>query len=82
MFDGRLENEKCHLGRGFNPRYWSSQWDINDFGVDAAVSQQGNRAIIVVRNRPAVHPGVQGLVRLGHRQQQPQRERKSRRRNV
>ncbi len=39
-------------------------------------------AIVIVGNRPAVQPRVQRRVSLGHRHEQPERQRQHRRRRV
>ncbi len=78
IFNGRAKNGYFHAGSCFNPGCRHDNRNVTRCRFDFSMNKGDNRAVIVVvGNRSAVQPCVQGCPRLGGGHEQPHRQRQN-----
>jgi len=75
VFNRRSEGAKLDLrNHNLNSHYRRDRRDVADSRVHVAQGDGNHRAIIVVRNRAAVQPGVEGGANFRRADKQPDRQ--------
>ena len=71
---GRAKNERFGVENNLNSGQRQDGWCSDDGGFNFAVRNRHNGAIVIVGDGPAVKPGMERGILLGHRHEQPEGE--------